>query len=48
METISKRFNSIKQAERYQNKLYNTFNYVQLISYPVWSEDGLYIWEISN
>jgi hypothetical protein len=36
------------QAEKYQNSLYNTFNYVQLISSPLWSEEGLYIWEISN
>jgi hypothetical protein len=47
MNTISKRFRTIKQAERYQNSLYNKFPYVRLISSPVWSEEGLYQWEVS-
>lgn len=47
MQTISKRFKTIKQAEKYQNSLYSKFPYVQLITFPVWSEEGLYIWEIS-
>lgn len=47
MQTISKRFKTIKQAEKYQNSLYNKFPYVRLISSPIWIEEGLYIWEIS-
>jgi len=47
METITKRFKTIKQAEKYQNSLYNKFPYVRLISSPLFSEEGQYIWEIS-
>ena len=46
METITKYFKSIKQAERYQNSLYNKFPYVRLINFPMW-EEGHYTWEIS-
>jgi len=47
METITKYFKTIKQAEKYQNKLYSKFPYVRLFSFPQWSEEGQYIWEIS-
>jgi hypothetical protein len=47
MTTISKYFKSIKQAEKYQNSLYNKFPYVRLVTSPIWSEEGKYIWEIS-
>jgi len=44
---ITKRFKTIKQAEKYQNSLYNKFPYVRLISYPIFLEEGLYIWDVS-
>jgi len=47
MQTIQKRFKTIKQAEKYQNNLYNKFPYVRLFICPMWSEEGLYIWEVS-
>jgi hypothetical protein len=47
METISKQFKTLKQAEKYQNSLYNKYPYVQLVSYPIFSEEGEYTWEIS-
>lgn len=47
METITKRFKTIKQAERYQNSLYNKYPYVRLVSFPQWSEEGEYSWHIS-
>lgn len=47
MNTITKRFKTMKQAEKYQNSLYNRFPYVSLITFPVWSEEGIYTWEIS-
>lgn len=47
MQTISKRCKTIKQAEKYQNELYKKYPYVRLITSPLWSEEGLYIWEIS-
>jgi len=47
MQTISKQFKTMKQAEKYQNSLYNKFPYVRLITFPIWSEEGRYIWEVS-
>jgi len=47
METITKYFKSIKQAEKYQNKLYNKFPYVRLITFPSYSEEGQYTWHVS-
>lgn len=47
MQTISKIFKTIKQAEKYQNSLYIKFPYVRLVSFPQWSEEGQYTWEIS-
>jgi hypothetical protein len=47
MRTITKHFRTIKQAEKYQNSLYNKFPYVRLFSSPIWSEEGNYTWEVS-
>lgn len=47
MQTLSKQFRTLKQAEKYQNSLYNKFPYVVLISFPLWSEEGQYTWEVS-
>jgi hypothetical protein len=47
MSIVSKIFKTIKQAERYQNSLYNKFPYVCLITSPIWSEEGVYTWEVS-
>lgn len=38
---------TIKQAERYQNSLYNKHNSVQLVTFPLFSENGLYVWQVS-
>lgn len=46
METIGKHLKSLKEAERYQNRLYNQFDYVRLVSYPLFSEEGDYIWNV--
>jgi len=48
MTTISKRFDTLKQAEGYQNKLYEQYNSVQLIQAPTFSEEGLYIWRVDG
>jgi len=42
METITKKFNTIKQAEAYINKLYNNYNSVQLVNSPLFTESGIY------
>lgn len=47
METITKYFKTIKQAERYQNSLYGKLNYVVLVSFPLWGEEGQYTWEVA-
>lgn len=47
MQTIAKYCKTLKQAEKYQNSLYNKYPYVRLISFPLFSEEGLYEWHIS-
>lgn len=41
---ISKKYNTLKQAENYQNRLYTKYNRVELISYPMFCEYGVYTW----
>jgi len=48
MNTITKYFKTIKGAEKYQSYLYENFGYVELIRYPIYTEDGIYEWNISN
>ena len=45
---IAKQIKTLKQAERYQNRLYNIYDSVKLIAWPRFSETGLYRWEVSN
>ena len=47
MNEIRKHLKSLKQAERFQNSLYNKYNYVRLVTSPIFTEDGLYIWNVS-
>jgi hypothetical protein len=47
MKRIKKTYKTLKQAERYQNRLYNKYNSVQLVSFPRFSEDGEYVWEVA-
>lgn len=44
----SKLCTSSKQAERFQWKLYQQWDSVQLVKAPVFQEQGLYIWAVSN
>lgn len=46
MKHISKTFTTMKQAEHYQNRLYNRFDTVRLIKSPMFGESGLYVWEV--
>ena len=43
---LVKEYTKLKQAENYQNKLYNKYHKVDLISFPKYTEQGLYIWEV--
>lgn len=46
MKTISKYYKTMKQAEQYQNRLYNEYDHVRLIRFPMFTEHGTYIWEV--
>lgn len=45
---LSKECKTLKAAERYQNQLYNKYNYVRLIQSPRFKEAGNYIWEVKG
>lgn len=46
MKTITKTYKTLKQAESYQNRLYNKYNTVRLVSFPRFSEEGVYVWQV--
>ena len=45
---IANKFKSMKQAERFQERLYRIYDSVKLIAFPMFSEDGMYRWEVSE
>jgi len=45
---ITKEFKTIKQAEKFLLKLYQEYNRVILINYPVFSESGIYQFDVNN
>lgn len=46
--TIARTFKTLKQAERFQNALYNKYNSVQLTRSPRFTEEGVYVWEVKG
>ena len=46
MKTISKVFKTMKQAERFQTALYNKYQKVVLVSFPIYWTTGTYTWEV--
>lgn len=46
MKTISKYCETLRKAERYQDRLYNQYNHVRLLRGPL-AESGMYIWEVN-
>lgn len=48
MKTITKTFDTLKQAEACQNRLYNKYNYVRLVRSPRFTEEGVYAWEVKD
>lgn len=46
MKQVSKYFHTIRQAEKHQDKLYDKYNSVRLVSFPITSEAGTYIWKV--
>jgi hypothetical protein len=43
---ISRTFKTLAQAERFQDKLYEKYNSVKLVRFPMFTEEGLYIWQV--
>jgi hypothetical protein len=48
MKTIKKQFDTLNKAEKYQNRLYDRYSHVRLTSSPMFSESGLYVWEVKE
>jgi hypothetical protein len=48
MKTITKTYSTLKQAEQYQNRLYNKYAHVRLVRAPLFSEEGVYVWQVGN
>ena len=53
MKKIIKNYKTLKQAETYQNRLYNKYKTVRLVAVPpptgrrwLFSEEGQYVWEV--
>ena len=46
--SIAKRFDTLRQAERFQNRLYGKYDRVTLVSSPRFGESGLYVWSIGK
>jgi len=44
MKTITKMCKTLKQAEVYQNRLYNKYEHVRLVRSPCFTEEGIYQW----
>ena len=45
--TITKFYNTLKKAERYQNRLYSRYDTVRLVKFPRFTESGFYTWLVS-
>jgi len=48
MPQISRTLETLQQANRYQFKLYQQWDSVRLVSAPMFSEAGQYIWAVAN
>jgi hypothetical protein len=47
-QTITKTFDRLVKAEKFQDRLYDKYNSVQLLRSPMFSEDGVYAWRVSG
>ena len=45
---ISRTLDTIQQANRYQWQLYQQWDSVQLVSAPIFREQGIYVWAVAN
>lgn len=46
MKQISKRFNTLKKAQAFQEGLCARYSYVRLSLFPRWSEEGEYVFTV--
>jgi hypothetical protein len=47
MKRITKSFDTLRAAERYQNRLYGRHFSVRLVHAPHFTESGIYTWEVA-
>lgn len=47
MQRITRTFDTMKQAEKFQEKLWNKYARIELVSFPMFSEAGKYVWFVS-
>ena len=47
-KTIEKKCETLKAAERFQNRLYDQYDSVKLVRFPRYSENGTYAWEVAK
>lgn len=47
-KAITKFYATLKEAERYQDRLYSQYDSVKLVQFPRFGEEGAYSWEVSN
>jgi len=43
---ITKTFTSCDEAGEYQHSLYDSYNYVSLVDFPLFTDAGEYVWEV--
>lgn len=45
---ITKHYDKLRQAEAYQTRLCNRYDYVRLIGWPRFTNNGNYTWEVKT
>lgn len=48
MKTITKHFDTLKKAANYRNRLYSKYDQVQLLSFPISGEKGIYVFLVND
>lgn len=46
MKIITKNFKTLRRAAQYQERLYEKYNFVRLVTFPRFNESGAYTWEV--
>lgn len=48
MKHLTRYCETIKQAEAIEDKLYDQYQTVSLIGWPLFSQDGIYVWAVDG